>query len=132
MRLLVPLMAFSAMCGFPSPADDYLDRPLDFNELLIEHAAATFVVRVAGDSMIDAGIHPGDLAVVDRALPVVNGVVILALLGGEFTIKRYRVAGARSWLQPENRANPAYRPIELNDESGFEVWGVIKRSIHNL
>lgn len=67
LSLVVPLVGSVAECGFPSPADDYLDRPLDFNELLIENAPATFVVRVAGDSMTGVGIFPGDLSVINRA-----------------------------------------------------------------
>jgi DNA polymerase V len=78
----VPLMATSAACGFPSPADDYLDRPLDFNELLIENPAATFAVRIAGESMTGAGLFPGDIAVVDRARTAVDGSIVLALLPG--------------------------------------------------
>ena len=91
----MPLMATPAECGFPSPADDYLDRPLDFNELLIENPAATFAVRIAGESMTGAGLFPGDIAVVDRARTTVDGSIVLALLAGEFTVKRYRKKGAR-------------------------------------
>lgn len=125
----VPLMAVKAVCGFPSPADDYLDRPLDFNELLIENAAATFAVRVAGDSMIGAGIFPGDIAVVNRARTAVDGCVVLALVDGEFTIKRYRRRGERCWLQPENSS---FKDMEIADGMGFEVWGVINRCIRFL
>jgi DNA polymerase V len=88
--LRVPMMAWSATCGFPSPAEDYVDRPLDFNELLIEHPAATFAIRIEGESMTGAGIFPGDIAVVDRAKEPVNGSIVLALLDGSFTVKRYR------------------------------------------
>ena len=80
--MTVPLMASPAACGFPSPADDYLDRPLDFNELLIENPAATFAVRIAGDSMTGVGLFPGDIAVVDRARTAADGSIVLALLGG--------------------------------------------------
>ena len=73
--LRVPMMAWSAACGFPSPAEDYVDRPLDFNELLIEHPAATFAIRIEGDSMTGAGIFPGDIAVVDRARTPVNSSI---------------------------------------------------------
>src|SRR5579862_6705089 len=125
----VPLMASPAACGFPSPADDYLDRPLDFNELLIENPAATFAVRIAGESMTGAGLFPGDIAVVDRARTAVDGSIVLALLDGEFIIKRYRCKGARVWLQAEN---PAFKNIELTEESAFEVWGVIAKSIRLL
>ncbi len=125
----VPLMATSAACGFPSPADDYLDRPLDFNDLLIENPSATFAVRIAGESMKGAGLFPGDIAVVDRSRTAVDGSIVLALIDGEFTIKRYRKKGARIWLQAEN---PAFANIELNEDSGFEVWGVIAKSIRML
>ena len=125
----VPLMATSAACGFPSPADDYLDQPLDFNELLIENPAATFAVRIAGESMTGAGLYPGDIAVVDRSRTPVDGSIVLALLGGEFTIKRYRRKGARIWLQAEN---PGFSDINLDEESAFEVWGVIAKAIRML
>jgi DNA polymerase V len=125
----VPLMTHKAPCGFPSPADDYLDQPLDFNELLIKNPAATFAVRIAGDSMTGAGMFPGDIAVVDRSLPVIDRSVVLALLDGEFTIKRYRKKGSRVWLQAEN---PAYKDIKINEETAFEVWGVIPRAIRML
>ena len=125
----VPLMAHAASCGFPSPADDYLDKPLDFNELLIEDVAATFAVWVAGDSMNGVGIFPGDIAVVNRARTAVDGSIVLALLGGEFTIKRYRCKGNRVWLHAEN---PAFADIDITEDSEFEVWGVIVRAIRML
>jgi len=125
----VPLMICGVSAGFPSPADDYLDSPLDFNELLIDHPAATFAVRVAGDSMIGVGIFPGDVAVVDRALTAVDGSIILAVLDGEFTLKRYRVRGAKAWLEA---ANADYPVIPISEDRAFEVWGVIKRAIRML
>lgn len=127
--LSVPLMSDAAACGFPSPADDYLDRPLDFNELLIENAPATFVVRVAGDSMTGIGLFPGDLAVVNRAKSVIDGSIVVALVDGEFTLKRFRRRGGRVWLHPEN---PAYPDIEITEGMAFEVWGVVTRSIRML
>jgi DNA polymerase V len=125
----VPLMSNTAECGFPSPADDYLDKPLDFNELLIENVAATFAVRVAGESMLGAGIFPGDIAIIDRARAPADRSIVLALLGSEFTIKRYRKKGARVWLQAEN---PAFKNIEITEDSAFEVWGVVTKSIRML
>ncbi|MBB3356041.1 DNA polymerase V [Rhizobium sp. BK049] len=122
----VPLVGATAACGFPSPADDYLDRPLDFNELIIENPAATFAVRVAGDSMILAGIYAGDIAVVNRARDAVPGCIVLALVDGEFTIKRYQVHKGGVILHPEN---PAYPDIVIGAGCEFEVWGVITRSI---
>lgn len=125
----VPLVLCSVPAGFPSPADDYLDRPLDFNELLVANPDATFAVRVVGDSMIEAGIFPGDIAIVDRSQTASDRTIILAILDGEFTIKRYRQRGDRRWLEPENKA---YKPIELDEHSPFEVWGCIRNSIRML
>jgi len=125
----VPLMAWKVPCGFPSPADDYMDRPLDFNELLIEHPAATFAVHVNGDSMTGAGIFPGDIAVVDRSLSAANNSIVLAIVDGAFTIKRYRCRGEAIWLQAEN---PAYADMPLTEQTSFEIWGVITKSIRML
>jgi DNA polymerase V len=125
----IPMMAWSAACGFPSPAEDYVDRPLDFNELLIEHPVATFAIRIEGDSMIRAGIFPGDIAVVDRPRTPVNGNIVLALLDGAFTAKRYRVKDGAVWLEAEN---PAFPDIAVRDGQSFEVWGVSTRSIRML
>ncbi len=122
----IPLMAFTAACGFPSPAEDYLDKALDFNELLIVNPASTFAVRVTGDSMIDAGIFPHDIAVIDRSLTATDRCIVLALLDGAFTMKRYRQKDGKIWLQAEN---PAYQNILLSEESQFEIWGVVWRSI---
>lgn len=125
----VPFVLCSIPAGFPSPAEDYLDRPLDFNELLITHAAATFAVRITGNSMIDAGIHPGDIAVVNRALTPVDGNVILAIVNGDFTVKRFRRKGDAAWLEA---ANETYPELRLGDGVEFECFGVIKNSIRML
>lgn len=128
-RLTVPVFVVRIAAGFPSPADDYLDHPLDFNELLIAHPAATFAVRVIGDSMEGVGIYPSDIAVVDRAVTATDGKIILAILHGEFTIKRYRERAGRVWLEA---ANEAYADIPISEESCFEVWGVVRHSIRVL
>ena len=94
--MTVPLMASPAACGFPSPADDYLDRPLDFNELLIENPAATFAVRIAGDSMTGVGLFPGDIAVVDRSRTAADGSIVLALLDGRIHDQALSLKGARA------------------------------------
>lgn len=119
----------TASCGFPSPADDYLERPLDFNELLIRNPAATFAVRLASDSMTGAGLFPGDIAIIDRSVAPAPGCIVLALLDGEFTIKRYRPRGGAIVLQADN---PAFPDIEVTQERAFEVWGVVTRSIRML
>lgn len=128
-HITVPVFTCGVSAGFPSPADDYLDHPLDFNELLIAHPAATFAVRVAGDSMQEIGIYPGDIAVVDRALTAIDGSIILGILDGEFTIKRYRARRGYYWLEA---ANAAFAPIAITEERSFEVWGVVRHTIRML
>ena len=118
-----------ASCSFPSPADDDLDRPLDFNELLITNPAATFAVRIAGESMTGAGLFPGDIAIIDRSLAPFNACVVLALVDGEFTIKRFRRKAGSVVLQAENRA---FRDLVIPEDATFEVWGVVKHAIRIL
>lgn len=86
-ELTLPLFLSPAACGFPSPAQDYVEQTIDLNQLCIEHPAATFYVRANGDSMLQAGIHSGDLLVVDRAVTATQGAIVLACLDGEFTVK---------------------------------------------
>lgn len=126
---LVPLVGGAVRCGFPSPAEDYLEHPLDFNELLVVNPEATFAVRATGDSMTGIGIFPGDIVIIDRARRASDRSIILAVLDGEFTLKRYRDVGGRRWLEPEN---PAYQPIPLTEDSAFEVWGVVSNAIRQF
>ena len=95
-RLPLPLMCWSVEAGFPSPAEGQVDEALDLNDLLIDHPHATYFVRVRGDSMRDAGIHHGDLLIVDRAQTPRSGDVIVAALNGEFTVKRWRNLGTQN------------------------------------
>ena len=127
--ILTKLFTSRVAAGFPSPADDYLDHPLDFNEVLIAHPAATFAVRVTGESMIGIGIYPGDIAVVDRALTATDDSIILGILDGEFTIKRYRRTTLGLALEA---ANPSHRTITINENQSFEVWGVVRHTIRKL
>lgn len=86
-----PLFMVPVAAGYPSPAEDYLEGKLDLNRHLIKHPAATFFVRVVGDSMIDAGIHPGDILIVDRSLEPADKKVVIAVIEGELTVKRIRL-----------------------------------------
>lgn len=113
--------------GFPSAADDYRQQQLDLHDLLIEHPEATFFVRVIGDSMVGAGMHTGDILIVDRALKATHGKIIIALLNGEFTVKRLQIQENKLFLAPEN---PQYGLIEIPEGSDFEVWGVVTYVIH--
>lgn len=121
-HMTVPLMGSSASCGFPSPADDYIDRALEFNELIIRNPPATFAVVAKGDSMIKVGLFPTDVVVVDRSLTAVHESIVLALLDNEFTIKRLWLKGGRMVLHPEN---DTYPDIIIDDGRDFEVWGVV-------
>jgi DNA polymerase V len=124
-----PLFLARVSAGFPSPADDYLEDHLDLNHYLIKHPAATFFVRATGDSMLDAGIHPGDVLVVDRSLDPGNNSVVIAVINGEMTVKRVMKSGGKLFLVP---ANPRYRPMEIKEGMDFEVWGVVTSVIHKV
>jgi len=128
-RLPRPLFLCGVAAGFPSPADDYIDRLLDLNELLIKNPAATFFVRVAGESMIGVGIHDGDILVVDRAVEPANGKIVVAAVNGELTVKRLLRHKGTCRLVAEN---PAYPQMEISDEIQFEVWGVVTSVIHQF
>lgn len=120
-RVELPLYLTAIQAGWPSPADDYLDKALDLNEYLIRHPAATYYVRVAGESM-SPDLHPGDILVVDRAVEPANGKMVVAVIDGEFTVKRVRIDGDRLFLMPEN---PEYPPIEITEQCDCEIWGVV-------
>lgn len=124
-----PLFACGVSAGFPSPAEDYVEGQLDLNQLMVEHPAATFFVRVAGDSMIGAGIHHDDILVVDRSLEPVSGRVVIAVINGELTVKRLFRHNGEARLLAEN---PNYPPIELTEDTACEVWGVVTFVIHSL
>ncbi|NCP67838.1 translesion error-prone DNA polymerase V autoproteolytic subunit [bacterium] len=127
--LALPLFSDRVKAGFPSPADDHLQRRLDLNEELIAHPAATFLVRVTGDSMQEAGIFDNDTLVVDRSLNPVNKSVVVALLNGEFTVKYFSKIGSEIYLKP---ANKNYEPIKIKPSDDFEVWGVVTNAIHHF
>lgn len=124
-----PLYLSHISAGFPNPADDYIEASLDLNEHLIKEEAATFFVRVAGGSMREAGIHDGDLLVVDRATEPSDGDVVIAALDGELTVKRYRCCGETPQLVPE-AANHDPIPIEPGQE--LRVWGVVRHAVHEV
>jgi DNA polymerase V len=128
--LALPLFLTPIRAGFPSPAEDWIDANLDLSQHLIRHPAASFFVRVAGTSMLGAGIHPGDLLLVDRALKPANNQVIIAVVDGEFTVKRLRrTASGRIFLVADN---PDFPPLEIKPDTPFEVWGVVTYVIHSV
>lgn len=127
----IPLSLFSCgvSAGFPSPADDYIGQQLDLNDLLIKHPAATFFVRVAGDSMNGVGINNNDILVVDRSLEPVHGKIIIAAVNSELTVKRLIKTDISCQLVAEN---PNYPPIEITEELSCVVWGVVTSVIHQF
>jgi DNA polymerase V len=125
----LPLYLSRIKAGFPSAADDYLDRKLDLNEFLIKHPASTFFVKVKGESMTGAGISSGDILIVDRSLEAKDGKVVVVILNGEFTVKRLQKKKDRVCLLAEN---PHYGPIEVKQGMDFEIWGVVLHVIHSV
>lgn len=126
--LHLPLFLSPVSAGFPSPAQDHIERTLDLNELCIQHPAATFFLRVEGDSMIDAGIFPNDIVVVDRSLTAKHGDVVIAALDGEFTIKELQLKPS-PMLLPQNAR---YQAIPIHDTSELEVFGVVTSVVRSL
>lgn len=126
----LPLAFYSnkVAAGFPSPAQDYIERSLDLNELCIKHPAATFFVQVSGDSMKNAGIYDGDILVVDRALDAKHGRIIVAALNGEFTVKEYCTKPTYKLLAH----NPDYPAIEIKPQDDFKVFGVVRSLLRNF
>ena len=128
-KAIRPLFTCGVSAGFPSPADEHIDRKLDLNELLIQHPVATFFVRVAGDSMKDAGINHGDILVVDRSLEAASGKIIIAIVNGELTVKRFVQSHTSCQLVA---ANSDYPPVEITEDTDFSVWGVVTSVIHQF
>jgi len=127
-KLRHPLPLYgSVSAGFPSPAEDYLEEFLDVGDYLVKNPTATFFVRVQGESMIEASIHPGDILVVDRSLPAGDGSIVIAVLNGEFTVKRLQQRGGQVKLMP---ANQDYLPIPVGADDEFRVWGVVAHVLH--
>jgi len=127
--LPLPLAGEQVAAGFPSPAEDYVDVGIDLNDQLIRHPTSTFFLRVSGDSMTGAGIHDGDLLVVDRSLNPRPGRVVVAVLDGGFTLKRLVRHHGRLRLEA---ANPDYPPLELQTCGDVQIWGVAVHVIHPL
>jgi DNA polymerase V len=128
-RIELPLFSTGVSAGFPSPADDSIERTLDLNEFLIQHPSATYFVRVEGNSMLDAGIHSGDILVVDWSIEPKSGDVVVAVVNDEFTVKRFRRAKGKCYLLAEN---PDFKPIEIKDGMHVEVRGVVTYAIHKV
>lgn len=125
------LLAPGIRAGFPSPAEDYLRESLDFNRDLIRHPEATFYGQVEGDSMEDAGINNGDIAVIDRSVEPQHGDVVVGYVNGEFTIKFLDLTHREEGYIELRPANKNYQPIRIDENTKFEVWGVVVWTIKN-
>jgi len=125
----IPIALERVSAGFPSPAENYIEESLDLNKHLIKNPPATFLVRVDGDSMINASINPGDIIIIDRSIESVNTDIIVAVVDGQFTVKRLIINNDKVSLFPEN---PNYRPIVITEGMEFEVWGKVVSVIHKF
>ena len=133
-ELRLPLIGSRVEAGFPSPADDFIERSLDLNEQLVANPIATFFVRASGHSMGGAGIHDGDLLVVDRAITPVSGNIVIAVIDGGLTVKRLSKQGLKASLLPDpsGEDQDTYKPIEITIETDAIIWGVVTWSLHRL
>ncbi len=128
-RLARPLFRSRVPAGLPAAAEDHVDGCLDLNEHLVEHRESTYFIRVQGQSMTGAGIHDGDLLVVDRALEPCDGDIVVAMVDNELTLKRLYKRNGHVRLLPEN---PCYRPIEFADGQELSIWGVATSVVHRF
>jgi DNA polymerase V len=116
------LRARNKVMGFPYPAKDYQEDAIDLAKVLVQHPASTFYFKIKGDSMCNANIPDGALLIVDRSVQVASGMIIVAVVNGEFTVRRI-IQTNRSWvLHPEN---PVYKPVTVTEEMNMQVWGVV-------
>jgi len=125
----LPLLGDSVSAGFPSPADDYTEQNIDLNEHLIKNPFSTFFLRVKGDSMINSGIQNHDLIIVDKSLIAVPGNIVIAMIDGEFTVKRLEKKDGELYLKAENDSYPDFN---FKNHNEIQIWGVVIYSIHNF
>ncbi len=125
-ELELPMVGGIVASGFPSPANDFLDKKIDLNKYLIQHPSTTFIAQTNGNSMIGAGISDKDLLIIDRALEPSDGKIAVCLIDNEFTLKRLQVKKDGIYLVPEN---PAEKTIKVTEHNNFEIWGMLTFSI---
>jgi DNA polymerase V len=126
---ILRLFSPAVPAGFPSPASDYEERPLDLNLKLMPHPAATFAVKAYGNSMVGVGIHSGDILIVDRSLNPKDGDIVIAAINGEFTVKRLSLKAKGVFLLSEN---PTHPPIPVPELADLNLFGVVKHVIHSF
>lgn len=120
--LNVSFVSVPINAGFPSPADDYIEDTIDLPKMLVTNPSSTYVLRVKGQSMIDAGIFDKSIIVVDASLEPLNGDIAVCIIDGDFTLKRISKVKDKLYLMPENND---FKPIEVKEGSSFEVWGIL-------
>ena len=128
-HLSLPLVEGVVTAGFPSPAENYINAGIDLNEYLIQNPSSTFLLRVSGDSMNGAGIYNGDLLIVDRSLEIRPGRIVIAILDGNFILKRLVRRNENLFLEA---TNSNYPNIDIYKYGDIQIWGVAIYSIHNL
>lgn len=128
-QISLPFFSVKIAAGFPSPAEDHITDNIDLNKHLIKHPAATFFVQVSGHSMKDVGIYDGDILIVDRALDPKDGSIVVAIIDGEFTVKRIKLENQNIYLLPENSE---FTPIKISPEMDFSIWGVVSTTIRKF
>lgn len=128
-ELNLPFVDNGISAGFPSPALDFVDISIDLNKHLIKHPSATFYGRVKGDSLKNAGIHNGDMLIIDRSLEPQNGKIAVCYIDGEFTAKRIKIEKDVVWLIAENENYP---PIKVTEANDFLIWGIVTHVIKNV
>lgn len=125
---LIPFVLSQVSAGFPSPADDYIECSIDLNKELIRHPAATFCVRAEGDSMVDAGIRPNAALIVDRMIETKSGDIVIARIGDDMCVKELFIdEDGKVLLIPKN---DNYKPILIDEDMDFEIWGKVICSIN--
>jgi len=127
--LELPFVANGISAGFPSPADDFLDLNIDLNKHLIKNPSTTFYGKVRENSMIDAGIHDGDLLIIDKSLEPTNNKIAVCFIDGEFTVKRIKIEKDCIWLVAENQN---YSPIKVTQDNNLIIWGIVINVIKYL
>ena len=125
----VKLYLNSVCAGFPSPATDYLEGEIDLNRYLIKNPPATFIVKSQGNCMLQAGIHSGDLLIVDRSIKPKNNSIIIASIDGDLTVKRLKISGKKFLLSSDNKG---HSNVKINNESDIFIWGIVTKVIHNV
>jgi DNA polymerase V len=119
----------SVCAGFPSPASDYLEGEIDLNRYLIKNPLATFIVKSQGNCMLQAGIHSGDLLIVDRSIKPKNNSIAITSIDGDLTVKRIKISGKKFLLSSDNKD---YGNVKINNESDIFIWGIVTKVIHNV